>query len=651
MFDFFQLTLISVLFLVSASMRSLNAPHDSDWIRALSAKGKAMTVLSVAALLGCVFSAVLLREPVPRGHDEFSYLLMADTFTKGRIANSSPPVPEFFDTFHVIVRPVYASKYFAAQGIFLAVGQKLTGHPAVGLWLSSALACAAIYWMLLAWSSPNWALFSSLIWMIQYGIFSYWSQSYWGGMVPALGGALAFGAARRLWDRFSWPNSIWLGLGVIVLVNSRPVEGFLALLLICIVSLRYSLRDRLWKRAEFLTRCVLPAGVVLASGAFLTCTYNRAVTGSAWKPPHLLHEEQYEQAPEFAFLPMHARITYSSPWLEYLYGVREVSPYRALHDGKRIPRVIARKLVTWWAFYCGVLLTPPLVVPGLLRKGVIRVIQIGLMVALGGTWALAGQDSTALKVAFDVLAVVQFAVLWIVFDDFWERLAIATIGLLLIEYLSTKWSFPHYFAPAVCLVLFLQVQGLRRMWHWAKNVPVAIRASTRKERRKLEREGTQQGRPTYPLRGFVYFLPMACLLSLAIRVEARRVGWNDDPHGPDRQALLMNDWSLRREELRKWLEQQPGQQLVFVTYTARHNVNNEWVYNDADLPNSHVAWARDLDPEHNRLLLNAMPGRTVWWLEADKPNCQLVPYREHQAPPLPFGLQQAQENEADSSAN
>ena len=101
----------------------------------------------------------------------------------------------------------------------------------------------------------------------------------------------------------------------------------------------------------------------------------------------------------------------------------------------------------------------------------------------------------------------------------------------------------------------------------------------------------------------------------------------------------MDDWSLRRAELLKWLQQQSGPQLVFVEYSALHNVNNEWVYNDADLPNSRVVWARDLGHEHNRLLLQAMPGRTVWWLETDKLNCQLMPYVEHPSPPLPYWLE------------
>src|SRR6266704_3983502 len=85
-----------------------------------------------AVFLGCVLIAVILHEPVPRIHDEFSYALMGDTLAHGHVANAAPPLPEFFDTFHVFVHPVYASKYFPAQGIFLAVGERLTGHPAVG---------------------------------------------------------------------------------------------------------------------------------------------------------------------------------------------------------------------------------------------------------------------------------------------------------------------------------------------------------------------------------------------------------------------------------------------------------------------------------------------------------------------------------------
>jgi len=41
---------------------------------------------------------------------------------------------------------------------------------------------------------------------------------------------------------------------------------------------------------------------------------------------------------------------------------------------------------------------------------------------------------------------------------------------------------------------------------------------------------------------------------------------------------------------------------------------------------SHVIWARDLGTEHNKLLLDLLPTRTVWLLEADTREPQLIPY-------------------------
>ena len=167
-------------------------------------------------------------------------------------------MPEFFDTFHVLVHPLYASKYFPVQGVFLAVGEKLTGHPAVGVWLSSALACAALVWMLQAWINPGWAMLGGFIVVVQYGIYSYWSQTYWGGMAAALGGALFFGALRRLWDRFSWPNSIWLALGLVILANSRATEGVLATLPGTLLLLHQLAKNRRWREAGFWPKFVLP---------------------------------------------------------------------------------------------------------------------------------------------------------------------------------------------------------------------------------------------------------------------------------------------------------------------------------------------------------------------------------------------------------
>jgi hypothetical protein len=629
MVESLQLLLLLMVFALSITTGEMLADTTSVLIlrtRRFAARQRlAVFVIGCASFLGCLGVASLLHEPVPRIHDEFSYLLMSDTLASGRVSNPAPVLPEFFETFHVLVRPVYASKYFPAQGVFLGLGQMLSGHPAVGVWLSSALACAATCWMLQAWTDPVWALLGGILMATQLGIYSYWSQTFWGGMVAALGGALVFGAYRRLWLRLTWANTLWLALGLVILANSRPLEGVLAALPISALSLMRTVRERLWGTIEFWRSLVLPAGIVLLLGAMATGAYNRAITGSPWKAPYTLHEEQYQESPPFIFMSVRAPITYSNPWMEYNYHYREMRLYTLQRTPAQFLRVVARKLATWWAFYCGVLLTAPLVLPGLLRRGLTRTIQLVILIGLLILSAVYNPASTILCTLIDLLAFAQIGILWIVFDDYWERLAMATLSLLLLETLFVKVAFPHYSAPGICLVLFLQVVGLRRLWHWSHQTSAVAKGASRAVRRRAARE-KPEGQVVFPWRGLVFLLPVICAISLCIRVEARVTGWSEDLHGPDRDSLPMHDWSLRRAELEHWLEQQPEPQLVFVTYSARHRVAFEWVFNHADLPKSHVIWARDLGAYENDKLLKELPGRKVWSLSADKAVPQLVPY-------------------------
>ena len=54
-------------------------------------------------------------------------------------------------------------------------------------------------------------------------------------------------------------------------------------------------------------------------------------------------------------------------------------------------------------------------------------------------------------------------------------------------------------------------------------------------------------------------------------------------------------YGTERAQILAVLEQLPEKQLVLVRYSSNHNPLDEWVYNSADIDDSKVVWAREMD--------------------------------------------------------
>jgi len=329
----------------------------------------------------------LIPVPVPVMLDEFSYLLGADTFASGRLTNPPHPMWIHFESFNINMHPTYQSMYPPGQSMVLALGEKLTGVPWVGVLLSVAVMCAVFCWMLQGWMAPQWALLGGIYAVARYGIFSYWINSYWGGAVAAIGGALLLGSLARLRHRLSWQQSIVFALGLVILANSRPFEGLLFALPLGLAVVWLVVRSGLPRR-QLLVRLVVPAVLLLGLGLAWMLYYNWRGTGNAFEMPYAVNQATYHISKPFLFQKPYPIPAYNNPQMRTFYIFHEYPDLLRSRTGWGLEVLMAQKFFCYYVALVWPLLL--VFVPGLLlaaRSSELRVVLLAVILLLLGLTA------------------------------------------------------------------------------------------------------------------------------------------------------------------------------------------------------------------------------------------------------------------------
>jgi hypothetical protein len=197
----------------SDSLASLRLALDSQW--APYCVGLS-TMLFIGWMWGTLDAPSLI-------HDEAAYLLQADIFASGHLSGDPPPLPEFFEQFHVLLTPRLAPKYWPGHALALVPGMWL-GLPGLMPVVFHGLAAGLLFALARRLAGSLVALMTWLVWLSAPAL-NLWRCSYLSASTSTALWLLATWCLWRWWEGGRARDLVALGFFAAWLAMTRPLTA------------------------------------------------------------------------------------------------------------------------------------------------------------------------------------------------------------------------------------------------------------------------------------------------------------------------------------------------------------------------------------------------------------------------------------------
>ncbi|MBC7788878.1 MAG: glycosyltransferase family 39 protein [Anaerolineae bacterium] len=267
---------------------------------------------------------------VPVFHDEASYLLQAETFARGRWVMPSPPLPEFFEQFHVFVTPTFSSKYPPGHAILLVPGIWL-GLPGLVPLLLNGLA-AALLFILVRRVTNGWVAVLTVVLWLPMSTNLIFRPTYFSETTSSVLWLLGW------WGLLEWRDTRrekWLIVIAVCtgwMAITRPLTALAFAIPVGIVVIWQIARTREWRQL------IRPGLVGVAIVALLPVSSAQS-TGSWRVSPYSLYAKDYLPFDKLGFgldtTPPERALPPDMRGMAEAYG-----PAHEAHTPRRLPRVL-----------------------------------------------------------------------------------------------------------------------------------------------------------------------------------------------------------------------------------------------------------------------------------------------------------------------